>query len=317
MGRQGLPLFGSLVVLLAALLLPMTMVNAAPPATVFFPETGHNVGQPFLDYWRKNGALPAYGYPLTEAFSEVSPTDGKVYRVQYFERARFEHHPENPQEWRVLLGHLGRTMGARIVGHPALKPVEAANATPEGGHYFPESKHTLKGTFPAHWNAFGGLARHGYPISEEFLEKSPTDGKVYTVQYFERNRFELHPENQAPYDVLLGQLGRQIAIERGLKFDAAPRKEGAPDYEERIFWTPTPIPTATPTPTPAPPPPPSSDEPRPGLGRWYIEVDIGQQHPYAWEDGQIVFDVAIISGSPVGRRRAARSTSTRCGPVRI
>ena len=33
------------------------------------------------------------------------------------------------------------------------------------------------------------------------------DGKVYTVQYFERAVFEMHPENKAPYDVLLSQLG--------------------------------------------------------------------------------------------------------------
>jgi hypothetical protein len=30
------------------------------------------------------------------------------------------------------------------------------------------------------------------------------------VQYFERARFEYHPENQPPYDVLLGLLGRQL-----------------------------------------------------------------------------------------------------------
>jgi hypothetical protein len=30
------------------------------------------------------------------------------------------------------------------------------------------------------------------------------------VQYFERARFELHPDNAPPYDVLLGQFGRRI-----------------------------------------------------------------------------------------------------------
>jgi hypothetical protein len=38
-------------------------------------------------------------------------------------------------------------------------------------------------------------------------EKSPLDGKTYTVQYFERSVFEYHPENQPPYNVLLSQLG--------------------------------------------------------------------------------------------------------------
>lgn len=70
-----------MLVLLAGLLLPLTLVKAAGPATVYFPETGHNVGAPFLEYWRTRGGLAAYGYPLTEAFTEVSPTDGKPYTV--------------------------------------------------------------------------------------------------------------------------------------------------------------------------------------------------------------------------------------------
>ena len=47
------------------------------------------------------------------------------------------------------------------------------------------------------------------PLSEQFHEVSATDGKTYTVQYFERNRFELHPEKAAPYEVELGLLGVQ------------------------------------------------------------------------------------------------------------
>ncbi len=294
-------LAGLVLVLLAGLLLPLTLVKAAGPATVYFPETGHNVGAPFLEYWRTRGGLAAYGYPLTEAFTEVSPTDGKPYTVQYFERARFEDHPENSGEWRVLLGHLGRTMGDRVANQKPFNPVSAGQAE-AGAVYFPESQHTVKKGFLAYWNANGGLPRFGYPISEEFQEKSSTDGKVYTVQYFERHRFEYHPENAAPYDVLLGLLGRQIGLERGLRFDAAARLEGVPDYDEQLFYTPTPVPTATPVPPPPtpepPPPPPSTGGPRPDLGRTYIEVDLTEQHLYAWEGGEIVFDIAISSGKP-------------------
>ncbi len=53
------------------------------------------------------------------------------------------------------------------------------------------------------------MAIHGYPLTAPRME-TLEDGKAYTVQYFERARFELHPENVAPYDVLLGQFGRQI-----------------------------------------------------------------------------------------------------------
>jgi hypothetical protein len=37
-----------------------------------------------------------------------------------------------------------------------------------------------------------------------------SDGREYTVQWFERARFELHPENKPPYNVLLGLLGNEL-----------------------------------------------------------------------------------------------------------
>jgi branched-chain amino acid transport system substrate-binding protein len=67
---------------------------------------------------------------------------------------------------------------------------------------------TLGGKFRTYWENHGGLAQQGFPISNEFTEKSLLDGKSYTVQYFERAVFELHPENAGtPYEVLLTQLG--------------------------------------------------------------------------------------------------------------
>jgi hypothetical protein len=74
-------------------------------------------------------------------------------------------------------------------------------------HTFPETGKTVKGKFLTYWQQHGGLTQQGYPISEELQEASPTDGKTYTMQYFERAVFELHPENQAPNDVLLSLLG--------------------------------------------------------------------------------------------------------------
>ena len=44
----------------------------------------------------------------------------------------------------------------------------------------------------------------GYPISEEFAEVNPTDGNTYSVQYFERNRFEWHPGARPQFNVQLG-----------------------------------------------------------------------------------------------------------------
>jgi hypothetical protein len=142
--------------------------------------------------------LAINGYPISDQFTETLE-DGKPYTVQYFERVRMELHPENPPPFDVLLGQFGRRI------HPADPPV-----TPKpGARFFAETGHNLEGSFLAYWDSHGGLTQFGYPISEEFVE-TLEDSKPYTVQYFERARFEHHPENPPPFDVLLGQFGRRI-----------------------------------------------------------------------------------------------------------
>ncbi len=172
----------------------------------YFAETGHTLGGTTLRYWTKFGGLAQFGYPLTEEFAEVSESNNKEYTVQYFERARFELHPENAgNDYEVLLGLLGRLY------HAVDKPVAQIG----GQRYFPETGHNLGGTFRAYWEQYGGLFIYGVPLTEEFAEKSSIDGKTYMVQYFERARFEFHPENTGKSQVLLGLLGRQILKDRG------------------------------------------------------------------------------------------------------
>ena len=76
-----------------------------------------------------------------------------------------------------------------------------------GSRRFPETGKTVSGDFLGYWDTHGGLLRFGYPISDQMQERSDTDGKTYSVQYFERAVFELHPDNQPPYNVLLQLLG--------------------------------------------------------------------------------------------------------------
>ena len=63
----------------------------------------------------------------------------------------------------------------------------------QGGRTFPETGKTVSGKFLQYWDGHGGLAQQGFPISEEIQETSDTNGKIYTVQYFERAVFEYHP----------------------------------------------------------------------------------------------------------------------------
>lgn len=187
---------------------PLTAERAAAADGRCFPETGKCVGGTFLQYWEQNGGLAQQGLPLTDEFDEVSPTDGKTYRVQYFERARFEHHPENKGQYVVLLGLLG--LEQHKLKYPVAAPVVEA-ALVGGGpcRTFPETGKQACGVFLDYWTKHGGLAQQGLPLTNTFWEINPTNGKRYQVQYFERARFEHHPENPAAYVVLLGLLGRE------------------------------------------------------------------------------------------------------------
>jgi predicted metalloprotease len=214
--RTRKPAWISVVMLLAAVavLFPARAGATAPAASSAapvaqgscqtFPETGKTVSQPFLDYWQTHGGLAQQGFPIEETGMEQSPTDGKGYRVQYFERAVFELHPENNPPYNVLLSLLGRFR--YDAKYPGGAPNQQPNTDP-GSRLFPETGKRVGGKFLVYWQSHGGLAQQGFPISDEFTEVSELDGKPYTVQYFERAVFELHPENAPPYDVLLSQLG--------------------------------------------------------------------------------------------------------------
>jgi YVTN family beta-propeller protein len=175
------------------------------PESRRFAETGQTVSGLFLDYWNAHGGLMQLGYPISALQGEASETDGRMYTVQYFERAVLEYHPENAGgPFAVLPAQLGTF---RYYARYGAGGAPGQHATTTNPLKFAETGKTLGGGFRAYWESHGGLARQGYPISDEFTEVSELDGKPYTVQYFERAVFEFHPENAAPYDVLLAQLG--------------------------------------------------------------------------------------------------------------
>ena len=179
-----------------------------------FAETGKCARGPFLAYWQAHGGLALNGYPLTDERLEVLE-HGNTYIEQYFERIRMEYHPENTPPYDVLLGQFGRRVlrdqfGVEVARYQAA--VTAAQPDPRAGPleqvYFAETSHNVGGNFLAYWRQHGGLAQFGYPLTEVFTQHLA--GGSYQVQYFERARFEAHPENAAPSDVLLGQFGRDI-----------------------------------------------------------------------------------------------------------
>jgi hypothetical protein len=201
---------------------PAQGAPAPPPAEagrVCFPETGRCAGGRILAYWRQNGGLPVFGFPLTDELSEGGRT------VQYFERQRFELHPVNQPPYDVLLGRLGddllRRQGIDWRTFPA------AEGERPGCRLFAETGHAVCDTpggprFLSYWSANGlqfdgragasyaeSLALFGLPLSEPM--EMTIEGRSVLVQWFERARFEYHPQNPAPYQVLLGRLGAEVA----------------------------------------------------------------------------------------------------------
>ena len=170
-----------------------------------FEETGKSACGKFLEYWKSHGGLQQQGFPISEQMQEKSDVDGKTYMVQYFERAVFEYHPEQKAPYDMLLSLLGSMRYKEKYPNGARELPDDAKAA--AGMTFPETGKTIKGPFLEYWKNKGGLAQQGFPITNLVREKSELDGKEYTMQYFERAVFELHPENPAPYNVLLSQLG--------------------------------------------------------------------------------------------------------------
>jgi hypothetical protein len=182
-----------------------------------FPETGNSIAGRIRSYWEQNGGLPVFGFPITAQQAET--IEGQSVQTQWFERNRLELHPENKAPYDVLLGRLGADRLAQRGYDWQAVPHEVAQT---GCRYFSETGRNVCGDILAAWRANGlnldgkrgfseseNLALFGLPLTGLISEKL-SDGREYQVQYFERARFELHPENKAPYNVLLGLLGNEV-----------------------------------------------------------------------------------------------------------
>ena len=129
---------------------------------VYFAATGQYLDGEFMQYWQAHGGLPIFGYPLTPAFRENG------YLVQYFERARFELHPENAgSPYEVLLGQLGKE---RLKSEGTTVPKPDGSPALRGEVLFPETGYKVGGAFLEYWQAHGGLAQFGYPLGPQMQD---------------------------------------------------------------------------------------------------------------------------------------------------
>jgi hypothetical protein len=160
--------------------------------TRHFPETGHSVQGEFLSaYERAVDPIKVYGYPITPAY--YHPSTGRL--IQYFQRAHFELHPENPPELKVH-----RTLLGEIIYIPG-PSLDISNDHP-ACLYFHETRQSICFSFLDFFIEYGGISQFGYPISGIELY----NGRL--VQYFQRARFEWRPELPHGHRVALADLGK-------------------------------------------------------------------------------------------------------------
>ncbi len=158
-----------------------------------FTVTGHTVSGNFLRYFEAMGGVESLGYPITEPFTQ----EGR--QVQYFEYARLEDHPDNPDGPVIKLSTLGERLGRR---QPPISPSQRPPASERSSRYYPQMGHAVNGDFLGYFDQHGGLDRFGFPIAEPLV----VEGKL--VQDFQRARMIWYLARPPGNRVTLEPIGR-------------------------------------------------------------------------------------------------------------
>jgi L,D-transpeptidase catalytic domain len=264
-----------------------------PPRTVWVDEAGHTIDGYFLDLWRERPEL--LGLPISEEWEQPTEVKGRPRAdriVQYFERLAIVYVPEDERlVWQVQ---------ALPLGTEALKRDKKSLAEyklPEKGtcdgmatydcRLFPESHHTAKAGFLNFWEQNDGERLLGSPLTEEFVARNG-----YTTQYFENAVLQWVNGSE----VTLRAIGVESAKALKLPVDRINQPVGVPIYDETIFIPPVIEP---------------ADDgvlgggigalsygPGPQQRAWKeIVVSIGRQTLWAYEDGQLVTETLVSTGT--------------------
>lgn len=282
----------ALAALLTVLLLPLGATaqgDWAAPRTVLIPETGHTIDGVFLDVWREWGGVAAFGNPITPEFEEK----GRI--VQYYEYARFEYVPDDPNGNVVHFGEIGRelkpltvfrskpaltgsaqdhqglaSLAAELQAWAPLSESEARVPDSPTRRYVAETRHTVQNGFKEFWETTGEASYLGNPLTEEFIR----DGVSYQV--FERGKLSW----SSKAGVKMEPVGTQLVKQYGLETKPLPDADQYPAYSEDLFVPPAP-----------------AIRSNPGGERW-VYVNLSSQYMIAYEGDVPVNETYVSTGRP-------------------
>ena len=175
---------------------PASTAFGAADGDRYFPETGHSLDPVFEPFFDGHGAVTILGHPITESF--VDPYSG--FLVQYFENARLEYAPDSDGELGIRLTDLGVLLGGWDL--PLVVERFPIGNNP-GCRYYAESGHQVCHAFLDYFEAQGGEAVFGLPITELRFE----NGRM--VQYFQDFRLDWYPEAQDGERIRVAPLGSE------------------------------------------------------------------------------------------------------------
>lgn len=96
--------------------------------------------------------------------------------------------------WLLALLLFTACRGSIPQSPPALPPPE----------HLANSAYTVHGDFLRFYQTYGGVESLGQPLTDEIIVEG------WRVQYFEKGRLELHPENEPAYRITVGWLGELL-----------------------------------------------------------------------------------------------------------
>lgn len=289
----------ALLALLLSMLGPTTAAMAqqhsspwSAPRTVYIPETGHSIDGVFLDVWRSWGGALSFGHPITPELIE----NDRI--VQYYEYARFEYVPDDPNGNVVHFGEIGNELKPVTMFRSARGPTaeqaadgvaaalarelrawvplsssEAEKPATEDWRFVPETGHSVQAGFKDFWEATGEASYLGNPVTEEY----PIGDAVYQV--FERGQLVWSREtgvNMMPVGEILAEKYR---------LPMSPVTQGdLPAYDEALF-----IP---------PPEPMINPNAATATGEKWIDINLSTQYMIVWQGDTPIAETYVSTGKP-------------------
>lgn len=186
------------------------------------PTTGYAVTGPWLNFILSNGGVDSFGLARSGIVND--PQTGQ--KVQFFQRAVLEYHPQNSPTFQIQRRLLGDIL------YPGFEPpVGEKDAPPDPSKYFPitPGQTTGLGHFVSNYSQsgqplyfldyfldHGGITAFGYP------KEVPKIRNGRWTQRFQAAVFEYHPENDKEptrnYRVQLELLGDEYITQKNLPY---------------------------------------------------------------------------------------------------